>query len=78
MRINPVIPCSWSGFSLNYRHGKTVYFVQVENPDGFQHGVAWVELDGQRLPGGVIQLEQGLVKHHVTVRMGNSEQLLPP
>ena len=78
MRINPVIPCSWSGFSLNYRHGKTVYFVQVENPDGFQHGVAWVELDGQRLPGGVIQLEQALVKHHVTVRMGNPEQLLPP
>ena len=73
MRINPVIPGSWPGFSLSYRHGETIYAIQVENPLGFERGVAWVEMDGQRVTGGVIPLERGLVKHQVIVRMGNPE-----
>jgi cyclic beta-1,2-glucan synthetase len=46
----------------------------VENPHGCQRGVAWVEMDGQRVAGGVIALERSLVKHQVVVRMGNKEQ----
>ncbi len=71
MRIDPVIPPTWPGFQLRYRHGETLYSVAVENPDGYERGVAWVEMDGQRLVDGVIMLEQGLVKHQVRVRMGN-------
>jgi cyclic beta-1,2-glucan synthetase len=70
MRIDPVIPATWPGFSLQYRHDETIYAIEVENPDGFEHGVAWVEMDGQRLGQGVILLEHGLVKHQVRVRMG--------
>jgi cyclic beta-1,2-glucan synthetase len=70
MRIDPVIPATWPGFSLQYRHGETIYAIEVENPDGFEHSVAWVEMDGQRLSQGVIRLEHGLVKHQVRVRMG--------
>jgi cyclic beta-1,2-glucan synthetase len=55
---------------LRYRHGESIYEIQVENPEGFQRGVSWLEMDGQRLPDGVIQLERGLVKHRVLVRMG--------
>jgi cyclic beta-1,2-glucan synthetase len=73
MRINPVIPADWPGFSMRYRHGETVYAIQVENPQGCDHGVAWVELDGQRLADGVVPLERGLVKHRVVVRMGETE-----
>jgi cyclic beta-1,2-glucan synthetase len=74
MRVNPVIPAAWEGFSLRYQHGETVYAIQVENPHHCQCGVAWVEMDGQRLAGGVIPLERGLVKHRVVVRMGNSQK----
>ncbi len=70
MRINPVIPAVWPGFSLTYRHGEAVYEIQVDNPHGCEHGVAWVEMDGQRMAGGVIPLELGLVKHQVRVSMG--------
>ncbi len=70
MQINPVIPADWPGFSLRYRHGETFYAIQVDNPDGCQRGVAWVEMDGQRLPSGLIPLERRLVKHQVLVRMG--------
>ena len=73
MQIHPVIPAAWESFSLRYRHGETIYAIQVENPQGFERGAAWVEMDGLRVPGGVIPLERGLVKHQVVVRMGNPE-----
>ncbi len=38
---------------------------------GRERGVAWVEIDGQRICDGVIPLERGLVKHKVLVRMGD-------
>jgi cyclic beta-1,2-glucan synthetase len=71
MKVNPVIPAAWPGFSLSYRHGETVYAIQVENPLGFERGVAWMEMDGQRLTAGMISLESGLVKHQVVVMMGD-------
>ena len=71
MRVNPVIPSAWEGFDMRYRHGEAVYAIRVENPDGCQAGVAWVEMDGRRVTDGVIRLERGLVRHQVTVRMGN-------
>lgn len=71
MQMDPVIPAAWSGFFLRYRHGETVYEIQVENPDGVERGVSRVEMDGRRVPGGVILLERELVKHQVVVRMGS-------
>ena len=74
MRINPAIPAAWPGFRLSYRHGETLYAIEVENPQGCARGVAWLEMDGQRMAGGVIPLERGLVKHQIRVRMGGPEQ----
>jgi len=74
LRVNPVIPATWEGFSLRYRHGETVYEIQVENPHGCERGVAWVEMDGRRVTGGAIPLERGPVKHRVVVRMGTPEE----
>jgi cyclic beta-1,2-glucan synthetase len=71
LEIDPVIPASWEGFSLRYRHGEAVYEIRVENRDGCERGVAWAEIDGKRVPDGVIPLERGLVKHRVLVHMGN-------
>jgi len=73
MRMDPVIPATWEGFSLRYRHGETIYEIRVENPHGCGRGVAWVKMDGRRVRDGVIRLEHGLVKHQVLVRMGNPE-----
>jgi cyclic beta-1,2-glucan glucanotransferase len=73
LQINPVIPGSWEGFTMRYRHGEAIYEIRVVNPEGYERGVAWVELDGQRLKDGVIPLERTLVKHRVLVHMGKPE-----
>jgi len=72
MRLDPVIPGWWQGFSVRYRHGEAVYEIQVENPERREHGVSWVEMEGRRLSDKVIPLERGLVKHRVLVHMGES------
>ena len=74
MQLNPVIPGWWDGFSLRYRHSEAIYEVKVENPERRERGVSWVEMDGQRLPGGVIPLDRALVKHRILVRMGEPQQ----
>jgi len=49
---------------------KLPYQSILQNPDHREQGVAWVELDGQRLENGVIRLGRELVKHRVLVRIG--------
>jgi cyclic beta-1,2-glucan synthetase len=73
LQLDPVIPGWWEGFRLRYRHGEAIYEIQVENPDRCERGLSWVEVDGQRLPDGLVPLERGLVKHRVLVRMGKPE-----
>jgi cyclic beta-1,2-glucan synthetase len=74
MQVNPVIPGWWDGFSMRFRHGEAIYEIQVDNPEKRELGVSGVEMDGRRLPDGVIPLERGLVKHRILVRMGESRQ----
>jgi len=74
MEIDPVIPSTWPRFSLSYRHGETIYAIEVENPSGCEHGVIWLEMDGRRMVDKVIVLERELVKHRVIVMMGKSSK----
>jgi cyclic beta-1,2-glucan synthetase len=70
MRIDPVIPAWWDGFRLTYRHVEAVYEIQVENPEGVEHGVVSMQLDGRPIADGGVPLEKGLVKHRLVVRLG--------
>lgn len=70
IRLDPITPAWWDGFQISYRHGEAVYEFQVENPEHCETGVAWVDLDGQRVQDGVIPLGRELIKHRVLVRMG--------
>ena len=70
LSLDPVIPGWWGGFRVRYRRGSAVYEIRVENPDSFERGVAWIELDGRRFRECLIPLERGLVKHDILLRMG--------
>jgi len=73
LRMHPVIPAYWPGFSINYRNGEALYVIQVVNPQGCQSGVVSVDMDGRRMVDGLIRLEKCLVKHQVLVSMGKLE-----
>ncbi|HBQ63390.1 MAG TPA: hypothetical protein DD727_00380, partial [Clostridiales bacterium] len=70
LKVDPVLPTSWSGFSLEYRHGtnNTLYEIRVENANGGQ-GVSSLLLDGLEQPvNGFPLTDDGLV-HTVQVRL---------
>jgi len=74
LTIDPVIPGWWSGFHVSYRHGAAVYEIHVESPEGCEHGVSWIEMDGRRLEDHQIPLERGFVRHEILLRMGKPER----
>jgi cyclic beta-1,2-glucan synthetase len=68
--VNPCIPLSWPGYSIEWRFGKTVYSIQVENPERRSGGVARVELDGTVVDPAAIPLADDGVAHMVKVVLG--------
>ena len=68
--IDPVIPDWWDSFNVHMRQAEALYTIEVQNPDHIQQGVAWLELDGQRLEEKFITLDPEPVKHIVRVLMG--------
>jgi cyclic beta-1,2-glucan synthetase len=70
LKIEPCIPRSWREFEINYRRGKTLYEIKVENPLSVCRGVAEVRLDGEFLPSGEISLTDDGLTHQVVVVLG--------
>jgi cellobiose phosphorylase len=70
MKIEPVIPPGWSGFTLRYRFVGTWYFIEVQNPEGVESGVVSVTLDDSVQTRGVVPLVDDGEEHHVVVVLG--------
>jgi cyclic beta-1,2-glucan synthetase len=56
LEIDPCIPKEWPGFSAEYRHGKSLYQIQVENPGGVSRGVTTISIDGQKIDSNSVPL----------------------
>ncbi|MDQ3814400.1 MAG: hypothetical protein M3347_10665, partial [Armatimonadota bacterium] len=70
--IDPTIRADWKEFKLRYRYRSAFYNILVENPDSVQHGVVWVEVDGERRTDNTIPLRDDGANHAVRVRMGTA------
>jgi cellobiose phosphorylase len=70
LRFEPCVPPSWSGFEMIYRHRRTTYQIWVDNSAGTGRGVRAIELDGQRLPNGMLPLLDHRKTHKVVVQLG--------
>lgn len=75
LNIEPCIPRSWNGFEIDYRHGRTLYQIRIENPSGICRGVIEVSLDGKLLPSSDIPLMDDELMHKVKVIMGELESI---
>jgi cyclic beta-1,2-glucan synthetase len=69
LRIDPCIPKDWKSFRMDYRHGDSIYHINVENPAGVNRGVDQVILDGEPVPEGKIPLLDDRQVHEVVVRL---------
>lgn len=69
-RVDPCIPSSWPGFTIDWRVGTTTYAISVENPEHRCRGVASAELDGEPVDSREIPLAASGGRHVVKVVMG--------
>jgi cyclic beta-1,2-glucan synthetase len=70
--IEPRAPSSWPGYTIEYRHGRSVYVIAVQNGEGVT-GAVDVTVDGRTSDDGGIQLVDDGQRHEVTVRRVVSE-----
>ena len=75
LEMKPCIPSEWRGFSIEYRHGDSVYAIEVRNPKGAQTGIESVIVDGRSTDGAIPLVSDGR-RHEVVVTMGANLQ--PP
>ena len=68
--VQPCIPAMWSGFTIRWRFGKTMYEIAVENPGRRNRGVAEAQLDGARVEPKAIPLVDDGATHRVRIVMG--------
>ncbi len=69
--FDPCIPKGWRSYSIFYQHENSRYEITVENPNGVEHGIVTIELDGERqLNGNSITLQNDGQLHQVRVVLG--------
>jgi cyclic beta-1,2-glucan synthetase len=51
LTVDPCIPRTWPGYSMEFRYHSSTYKIKVENPSSVSKGVALTELDGKILAG---------------------------
>ncbi|HUF34348.1 MAG TPA: glucoamylase family protein [Gemmatimonadales bacterium] len=66
--VEPRAPAAWREYTIEYRHGRSVYVIAVHNPDGAARGPVAVTLDGRPLNGPEIPLVDDGGRHAVEVR----------
>jgi cyclic beta-1,2-glucan synthetase len=66
--IEPRVPASWSGYTIEYRYGKSLYVIVVNDEGGAGRGAVEVTIDGRVSEGAGIPLIDDGERHTVTVR----------
>jgi cyclic beta-1,2-glucan glucanotransferase len=69
LRFAPCVPKGWPHYEVQYRRGATTLHIVIENPQGLSRGPCRVELDGQLVPDGLIDLADDGRDHQVRVTL---------
>ncbi|WP_110968877.1 GH36-type glycosyl hydrolase domain-containing protein [Pseudomonas huaxiensis] len=65
LRIRPLLPADWPGYTLHYRFGDTPYRIEVRNSVDAELSLS---LDGQAVAGSTLRLSDDGVAHQVIAR----------
>ena len=69
LEIHPCIPGHWKTYQINYRFGKTLYHIRVENPQGESDEVGRITINGEKTSDMKIPLQDDGKTHEVVVTM---------
>ena len=70
LTVNPCLPKNFGDLKIKRRYRDAEYYIDIRKPDGVEKGVAWMEVDGEKIAGNQIPLIPGRKEYHVTVQMG--------
>ncbi len=71
LRVDPVIPSRWDGFTIQYRYLNTDYRIKVRNPKHVSYKVEKIMFDGKMVDGKVITLMDDGTDHDIEIIMGD-------
>jgi len=69
LKFDPCIPKDWQDYEIEYRIGKTIYHIRVENPQGVNRGASQIVMDGNPLADTNIPLLDDEQIHEVVVTL---------
>ena len=52
---------------MDYRHGDSLYHIKVFNPEGVNHGVKSIKIDGRSIREDYIPLREDQKEYHVEI-----------
>ena len=67
--IDPCIPADWKGFKVERIFRGCSLHIEVKNPNGVQHGVKEIMLNGEKIDGTVITPKLIFGKKEATVKV---------
>ncbi len=70
LRVDPCIPKKWKKCFIRRPFRGDIYDITIHNPNGKQHGVKQVWVDGQKIPGNLITPFNDGKVHEVKVVLG--------
>ena len=65
LRVDPVLPAAWAGFTATRRFRGATYQISVRNPDRISGRVANLEVDGHLVKGTLVPLAPAGTTVHV-------------
>ncbi|MCG8525218.1 MAG: glycosyl transferase [Opitutales bacterium] len=70
LEVDPSVPSDWKSFRVQREFRGTQYDIEVSNPNGVNKGVQTIEVDGEKISGNCIPLQNGKATCKVKVLMG--------
>jgi cyclic beta-1,2-glucan synthetase len=67
--IEPCIPREWDRVAIRYRRGERTFEVEILNPDGLEHGVTSLQVDGKEQADRKVALEDPAYGSVVMIRV---------
>ncbi|MBV9450361.1 MAG: hypothetical protein JO345_31180, partial [Streptosporangiaceae bacterium] len=65
LRVDPVLPVDWPGYTATRRFRGAAYEITVRNPGHARGRVSYLEVDGQRIDGTLVPMAASGATVHV-------------